>query len=90
VTSSLPEISITVSSLSLSISNINISLYNILESKLDTKKNLNEALSELCEMTNCNNCIFFEVRKHTDLYMWMGKMPNGPSVKFFVQNGKVT
>ncbi|KAI9203418.1 Brix domain-containing protein [Polychytrium aggregatum] len=55
------------------------------DSKFDSKSNLDE-LNELAELANCNNCIFFEVRKHTDLYMWMSKTPNGPSVKFNVQN----
>jgi len=39
-------------------------------------------------MDNCNNCIFFEARKKQDLYMWMAKTPNGPSVKFEVQSGR--
>eukprot|EP01006_Ploeotia_vitrea_P056631 TRINITY_DN68115_c5_g1_i3.p1 TRINITY_DN68115_c5_g1~~TRINITY_DN68115_c5_g1_i3.p1 ORF type:complete len:226 (-),score=127.15 TRINITY_DN68115_c5_g1_i3:78-755(-) len=37
-------------------------------------------------MKNCNNCIFFEARKHKDLYMWMARTPEGPSAKFLVQN----
>ena len=57
------------------------------ENKLDTKSKLH-VLNELAELVNCNNCIFFEVRKHQDLYLWLGKTPNGPSVKFHVQNGK--
>ncbi|KAI9266579.1 Brix domain-containing protein [Phascolomyces articulosus] len=55
------------------------------DSKLDTKDNL-FVLNELADLNNCNNCIFFEVRKRQDLYMWMAKTPNGPSVKFHVQN----
>lgn len=56
-----------------------------LENKLDTKQNL-RVINELAELSNCNNAIFFEVRKHKDLYMWLAKTPNGPSVKFHVQN----
>eukprot|EP00456_Euglypha_rotunda_P048391 TRINITY_DN3879_c0_g1_i15.p1 TRINITY_DN3879_c0_g1~~TRINITY_DN3879_c0_g1_i15.p1 ORF type:complete len:117 (-),score=22.24 TRINITY_DN3879_c0_g1_i15:22-372(-) len=37
-------------------------------------------------MKNCNNCIFFEARKKQDLYMWIGRVPDGPSAKFLVQN----
>lgn len=37
-------------------------------------------------MKNCNNCLLLEARKHKDLYMWMAKAPNGPSVKMLVQN----
>ncbi|CAG8647995.1 3936_t:CDS:2 [Paraglomus brasilianum] len=55
------------------------------DSKLDTKSNLG-ILNELCELNNCNNCIFFEIRRKSDLYMWASKAPNGPSVKFHVQN----
>ncbi|QPG73848.1 Ribosome bioproteinsis protein brx1 [Brettanomyces nanus] len=55
------------------------------EPKLDTKKSLYE-LNELAEMYNCNNIMYFECRKHKDLYMWLSKPPNGPTIKFFVQN----
>jgi len=53
--------------------------------KLDQKDEL-FAVNEICEMKSCNNCIFFEVRKKLDLYMWLSKPPNGPSAKFLVQN----
>jgi ribosome biogenesis protein BRX1 len=53
--------------------------------KLDVKSKL-FVVNEVCEMKNCNNCIFFEARKHQDLYMWMAKTPNGPSIKFLVEN----
>ncbi|CAB4428910.1 Brix-domain-containing protein [Rhizophagus irregularis] len=55
------------------------------DSKLDTKFKLG-VLNELAELNNCNNCVFFEVRKRQDLYMWTSKTPNGPSIKFHVQN----
>ncbi|KAJ3416107.1 Ribosome biogenesis protein brx1 [Chytridiales sp. JEL 0842] len=55
------------------------------DNKLDTKSNLH-ILNELAADNQCNNAIFFEVRKHKDLYMWMSKTPNGPSAKFYVQN----
>ena len=56
------------------------------DAKLDSKAHL-EDLNELAELNNCNNCLYFEVRKHQDMYMWMSKTPNGPSVKFMVRNG---
>lgn len=56
------------------------------EAKLDTKSKL-FAINELAEISNCNNALFLEVRKHKDLYLWMSKTPNGPSVKFNVLNG---
>ena len=57
------------------------------DSKLDTKSKL-DVLNELAELNNCNNVLYFEARKHEDLYMWMSRAPNGPSVKFHVQNSK--
>ncbi|KAI9291016.1 Brix-domain-containing protein [Neoconidiobolus thromboides FSU 785] len=56
-----------------------------LYAKLDTKNKL-YLINELAELQNCNNCLFFEVRKGMDLYLWMSKSPNGPSAKFHVQN----
>jgi len=38
------------------------------------------------EMKGCNNALYFETRKHKDLYMWVAKTPLGPSAKFLVQN----
>jgi ribosome biogenesis protein BRX1 len=32
-------------------------------------------VTEVCDMKNCNNCIFLEARKKKDLYMWMSKAP---------------
>ncbi|KAH6595492.1 hypothetical protein BASA50_005792 [Batrachochytrium salamandrivorans] len=55
------------------------------DAKLDSKSHL-EDLNELAELNNCNNCLYFEVRRHQDMYLWMAKTPNGPSVKFMVRN----
>ena len=55
------------------------------EVKLEKKDNLN-VINEICELRNCNNCIFFEVRKHTDMYVWFSRVPDGPSFKFLVEN----
>src|SRR5262245_29710719 len=55
------------------------------ESKLDTKSKLYQ-LNELAELYNCNNVLFFEARKGKDLYAWISKPPNGPTIKFHVQN----
>lgn len=51
--------------------------------KLDTgrNENLSSAVNEIAEIKSCNSCLFLECRKRTDLYMWAGKTPNGPSVK---------
>jgi len=55
------------------------------EVKHDTKKQLHE-INEVCELKSCNNCVFFEVRKKKDLFLWVTKAPNGPSAKFHVVN----
>ncbi|KAH8827049.1 Brix domain-containing protein [Flagelloscypha sp. PMI_526] len=55
------------------------------DSKLDSKSQLH-LLPELADLNNCNNTIYFEARRHEDLYMWAAKTPNGPSLKFHVQN----
>ena len=65
-------------------------LYSLLphsrkEPKLDTKKDLQQ-LNEIAELYNCNNILFFEARKHQDLYLWLSKPPNGPTIKFYIQN----
>eukprot|EP01063_Lacrimia_lanifica_P024918 TRINITY_DN32713_c0_g1_i1.p1 TRINITY_DN32713_c0_g1~~TRINITY_DN32713_c0_g1_i1.p1 ORF type:complete len:304 (+),score=140.23 TRINITY_DN32713_c0_g1_i1:59-913(+) len=56
------------------------------ESKLDEKKRLAEVIPELCYLRGCNTTIFFENRKRKDFYMWISQVPEGPSVKFLVQN----
>lgn len=40
----------------------------------------------MAELYNCNNVLFFEARKGKDLYVWLSKVPNGPTVKFHLQN----
>jgi len=55
------------------------------DAKLDSKNHLH-LLPELADLHNCNNAIYFEARRHEDLYMWAAKTPNGPSVKMHVQN----
>jgi ribosome biogenesis protein BRX1 len=55
------------------------------DSKLDSKSQLN-LLPELADLNNCNNTLYFEARRHEDLYMWAAKTPNGPSIKMHVQN----
>lgn len=55
------------------------------EAKFDRKSEIG-VLNEVAELYNCNNVLYFEARKHEDLYMWMAKAPNGPSAKFHVQS----
>jgi len=56
------------------------------DSKLDARGKKLTVVNEVCEMRDCNNCIFLEARKRKDLYMWISRIPNGPSAKFLVQN----
>lgn len=55
------------------------------DAKLDTKTQLSQ-LNELADLYNCNNVLFFEARKGKDLYIWLSKPPNGPTVKLHCQN----
>ncbi|XP_076139873.1 ribosome biogenesis protein BRX1 homolog [Alosa pseudoharengus] len=57
--------------------------------KADTKMDRKDKLfvvNEVCEIKNCNKCIYFEAKKKQDLYMWIANVPHGPSAKFLVQN----
>ncbi|XP_060185441.1 ribosome biogenesis protein BRX1 homolog 1-like [Lycium barbarum] len=54
------------------------------DNKVESKDAKGEALNELVELKSCSSCLFFECRKGKDLYLWMSKCPNGPSVKFLV------
>nr|AEE62983.1 unknown [Dendroctonus ponderosae] len=55
------------------------------EAKMERSKTLS-VVNEMCEMKNCNKALMFEGRKKQDLYMWLSNVPNGPSVKFLVEN----
>jgi ribosome biogenesis protein BRX1 len=55
------------------------------DSKLDTKSSLH-LINELSDLHSCNNTLYFEARRHEDLYLWLSRSPNGPSVKCHVQN----
>ena len=43
-------------------------------------------MDDLCFSRSCNNCIYFEARKKKDLFIWLMKSPDGPSIKFAVSN----
>ncbi|XP_020911448.2 ribosome biogenesis protein BRX1 homolog [Exaiptasia diaphana] len=55
------------------------------DTKLDRKDKL-FIINEVCEMKSCNTCIFLEMRKKKDLFMWFSFAPHGPSAKFLVEN----
>ena len=55
------------------------------EPKVELRKNF-AVLNEIAELRNCNHVLFFDMKKKRDLYLWMGSVPNGPTVKFLVEN----
>ncbi|RUS85615.1 hypothetical protein EGW08_006627 [Elysia chlorotica] len=55
------------------------------EPKMDRKDKL-FIINEVCEMKNCNKCIYFEGKKKQDVYLWVSNVPKGPSAKFLVEN----
>jgi ribosome biogenesis protein BRX1 len=55
------------------------------EQKID-RKFAAETVDDICFERSCNNIMYFEQRKQKDLFMWIGKSPNGPSIKFLVVN----
>jgi ribosome biogenesis protein BRX1 len=55
------------------------------DNKLDTKGNI-QAVNEIASMKSCNQVMYFECRKRTDLYMHLARTPHGPSIKFNVVN----
>lgn len=59
------------------------------ENKLDTKKSggYNNLLNSLAELHSCNIVFFLEARKRgQDLYLWLARPPNGPTIKFSITN----
>ena len=55
------------------------------EPKVELRKNF-AVLNEIAELRNCNHVLFFDMKKKRDLYLWAGSVPNGPTVKFLVEN----
>jgi ribosome biogenesis protein BRX1 len=55
------------------------------DNKLDDKGDI-QAVNEIADMKSCNQVVYLETRKHQDLYMYIGKTPNGPSAKFHCVN----
>ncbi|KAL2812112.1 Brix domain-containing protein [Aspergillus granulosus] len=60
------------------------------ESKLDSRKKAagyNLLLNSLADLHSCNVIFFLEAKKNgQDLYLWLSRPPNGPTVKFHVTN----
>ena len=45
--------------------------------------------SMLAMPQGCSSVLFFEARKRKDLYIWLAKAPEGPSIKFHCANGEL-
>ena len=54
------------------------------EAKIDRKEHY-LAINDLAEMHSCNNIVYLESRRRI-AYLWISHFPNGPSIKFLVQN----
>lgn len=59
------------------------------EAKLE-RKEAKSSVDALCMERSCNNYLYFEQRKQTDLFMWCCKSPSGPSIKFQVSQIHLT
>lgn len=60
------------------------------ETKLDSKKKqagYNLLLNSLADLHSCNVIFFLEAKKRgQDLYLWISRPPNGPTIRFHVNN----
>ena len=43
-------------------------------------------INEACELKNASCCVYFEARKKEDVYIWLARVPSGPTLKFLAQN----
>ncbi|KII64261.1 Ribosome biogenesis protein BRX1 [Thelohanellus kitauei] len=43
-------------------------------------------ISEVLDLRNANRCVFLQLKKHRDPYMWISNSPNGPTAKFLIEN----
>ncbi|RDD47564.1 Ribosome biogenesis protein BRX1-like protein [Trichoplax sp. H2] len=55
------------------------------DNKLENRDEL-RVINEICELKNCTKCLFFQVKKKQDAYLWISNIPHGPSAKFLVEN----
>ena len=70
-------------------SNVNFHTYSKFGNNFTCISNCNFDF-QMAEMKNCNKVLYFENRKRADLYLWAANSPEGPSIKFLVENGKIT
>lgn len=64
---------------------LNLITHSKKDAKLDSKHAL-PSINELADLNSCNHALYFECRRHSDLYLWASRCPNGPSIRFHVVN----
>ena len=55
-----------------------------LESKMDPR-DPPSAINEIADLRSCNHAIFLDSRRHKDLFMDFARVPDGPTLRFFVR-----
>ena len=55
------------------------------EAKID-KNNVIQSIAELCNIHSARSFLYFEARRDGELFLFLGRYPNGPTVKFRVLN----
>jgi len=59
------------------------------EPKFEAKHDL-QMINEIAELKSCNNVVYFEARKSRHFYMWVARVPGGPTMKFQILNVHTT
>jgi len=54
------------------------------ESKMDPR-DPPSVINEISDLRSCNHAIFFDSRRHRDLYVDFARVPNGPTLRFFAR-----
>jgi len=55
-----------------------------MESKMDPK-DPPSVINEISDLRSCNHAIFFDSRRHRDLYVDFARVPDGPTLRFFAR-----
>jgi len=56
-----------------------------MESKMDPR-DPPSVINEISDLRSCNHAIFLDSRRHRDLYMDFARVPDGPTLRFFVRD----
>jgi len=55
-----------------------------MESKMDPR-DPPSVINEISDLRSCNHAIFFDSRRHRDLYIDFARVPDGPTLRFFAR-----